>query len=94
MGIPADLQSRIFDPFFTTKDHGTGLGLAIVHALVEAHHGRIDVESRLGQGTTFIITLPRGPVEGAAPRHETAARTAGTTTSRRFLNINEEEMSQ
>ena len=94
MGIPADLQSRIFDPFFTTKDHGTGLGLAIVHALVEAHHGRIDVESRLGQGTTFIITLPRGPVEGAAPRHETAARTAGTTTSRRFLSINEEEMSQ
>jgi two-component system sensor histidine kinase FlrB len=94
IGIPVDLQSRIFDPFFTTKDHGTGLGLAIVHALVEAHHGRIDVESRLGQGTTFIITLPRGPVEDAAPRHETAAGTAGSTTPGRFLNTNEEEMFQ
>ena len=61
-GIPTELQSRIFDPFFTTKDQGTGLGLAIVHALVEAHHGRIDVESGWGRGTSFVITLPRGPV--------------------------------
>ena len=57
-GIPPEHQSRIFDPFFTTKEEGTGLGLAIVHALVEAHHGRIDVESVLGQGTAFIVTLP------------------------------------
>jgi len=62
-GIPSDLQSRVFDPFFTTKDQGTGLGLAIVHALVEAHHGRIDVESSLGRGTSFVITLPPGPVQ-------------------------------
>lgn len=61
VGIPQDLQGRIFDPFFTTKDHGTGLGLAIVHALVEAHQGRIDVESRPGQGTSFLMTLPHGP---------------------------------
>jgi signal transduction histidine kinase len=47
-GIPLALQSRVFDPFFTTKDQGTGLGLAIVHALVEAHHGRIDVEEQTG----------------------------------------------
>ena len=57
-GIAPEHQSRIFDPFFTTKDDGTGLGLAIVHALVEAHHGRIDVESVPGQGTAFIVTLP------------------------------------
>lgn len=60
-GIAPEHYSRIFDPFFTTKDDGTGLGLAIVHALVEAHRGRIDVESVPGQGTAFIITLPGGP---------------------------------
>jgi signal transduction histidine kinase len=61
-GIPAAQRSRIFDPFFTTKDEGTGLGLAIVHAIVDAHQGRIDVESSDGQGTTFTIVLPQGPV--------------------------------
>lgn len=60
-GIAPEHRSRIFDPFFTTKQEGTGLGLAIVHALVEAHHGRIDVESVLGQGTEFIVTLPGKP---------------------------------
>jgi signal transduction histidine kinase len=60
-GIAPEHQSRIFDPFFTTKEDGTGLGLAIVHALVEAHRGRIDVESSPGEGTAFIITLPGKP---------------------------------
>jgi signal transduction histidine kinase len=58
VGIPAAQRSRIFDPFFTTRDEGTGLGLAIVHAIVEAHRGRIDVESLEGRGTTFTIVLP------------------------------------
>jgi len=80
-GIAPEHQSRIFDPFFTTKDSGTGLGLAIVHALVEAHRGRIDVESRPGHGTAFIMTLPgkpeacngplpHGPIEQAMPAGE------------------------
>jgi signal transduction histidine kinase len=64
VGIPGAQRSRIFDPFFTTKDEGTGLGLAIVHAIVEAHQGRIDVESCEGRGTTFTIVLPQGPVSG------------------------------
>jgi len=62
VGIPAAQRSRIFDPFFTTRDEGTGLGLAIVHAIVEAHQGRIDVESDEGRGTTFTIVLPHDPV--------------------------------
>ncbi len=58
IGIDPAHRSRIFDPFFTTKDEGTGLGLAIVYAIVEAHQGRIDVESVVGQGTSCTIVLP------------------------------------
>ncbi|MBR9980397.1 MAG: PAS domain-containing protein [Desulfatitalea sp.] len=54
---PADMD-RIFNPYFTTKTRGTGLGLAIVHKIIEAHDGRIAVESTPGQGTRFTLTLP------------------------------------
>jgi signal transduction histidine kinase len=57
-GIDPAHRSRLFDPFFTTKEEGTGLGLAIVHSIVEAHQGRIDVESIAGQGASFSIVLP------------------------------------
>ena len=52
---------RIWDPFFTTKDvgEGTGLGLSIVHELVERHGGTIEVATRVGEGTTFTVKLPR-----------------------------------
>jgi signal transduction histidine kinase len=91
IGIPSDLQSRVFDPFFTTKDQGTGLGLAIVHALIEAHHGRIDVESRLGRGTSFVITLPRGPMPDSTTPVGSAAWAGSSTTPSRFLTAMEEE---
>jgi len=60
-GIPPDVVPRIFDPFFTTKDvgEGTGLGLSIVHELVTRHSGTIEVDTRLGVGTVFVVTLPR-----------------------------------
>ncbi len=60
-GIPADVLPRIWDPFFTTKDvgEGTGLGLSIVHDLVYGHGGTITVDTKLGEGTTFTVTLPR-----------------------------------
>lgn len=60
IGIPDELLPRIFDPGFTTKGVGigTGLGLSIVYKIVQAHGGRIDVQSVPGQGTTFTITCP------------------------------------
>jgi len=57
-GIAEDTLKKLFDPFFTTKYGGTGLGLTITHSIVDGHKGYIDVESQLGKGTTFTITLP------------------------------------
>jgi len=57
-GIPEENLEKIFEPFFTTKPRGTGLGLAISSRLVESHKGKISVESKLGFGSTFTITLP------------------------------------
>ncbi|MDW7694127.1 two-component regulator propeller domain-containing protein [Flammeovirgaceae bacterium SG7u.111] len=59
-GIPKKNLPNIFDPFFTTKDvgQGTGLGLSIVMGIIEGHQGRIEVESHLGEGTTFVVSLP------------------------------------
>jgi signal transduction histidine kinase len=61
-GIPEGHRASIFEPFFTTKPEGqgTGLGLATVLMIVERHHGRIDVESVPGVGTTFRVALPAG----------------------------------
>jgi two-component system, NtrC family, sensor kinase len=57
-GIPEEIKDRLFEPFFTTKKSGTGLGLAIAYGIVERHRGTLEVESAVGRGTTFIMTLP------------------------------------
>ena len=60
-GIAPESLSKIFDPFFSTKGRNRGLGLAISHAIVEAHHGLIEVESELGRGAIFRVLLPAEP---------------------------------
>ena len=57
-GIPEEKLNRVFEPYFTTKKKGSGLGLLIVHRIVRDHAGKIDVESKPGEGTTFRILLP------------------------------------
>lgn len=59
-GIPEEIKGRLFDPFFTTKPigQGTGLGLSISYQIIQKHQGAIAVNSALGQGSEFVITLP------------------------------------
>ena len=59
-GIAKDRLGHIFDPFFTTKEigSGTGLGLSIVYGVVKSHEGNIEVHSKVGRGTVFVISLP------------------------------------
>ena len=75
-GIPADLLPRIFEPFLTTKESGksVGLGLAVSQNIIERHHGRIEVRSEVGKGTTFTVVLPQGPMFPLVPTtHEPVA---------------------
>ena len=64
VGIPTGNLDRVFDPGFTTKGVkvGTGLGLSIVRRIVDEHNGKIEVESKVGEGTTFRLFLPIRPV--------------------------------
>ncbi|GAH99572.1 unnamed protein product, partial [marine sediment metagenome] len=59
-GIPEEHLSELFDPFFSTKEigKGTGLGLSVSLGIVQKHNGSINVRSKVGQGSTFIVRLP------------------------------------
>ncbi len=79
-GIPNEHLDRIFEPYFTTKgENGTGLGLAISHRVLREHNGNIFVESRLDEGSTFVVELP---VADGASRCEGA-----NSVSREFFTL-------
>ena len=67
-GMTEEVRQHCFEPFFTTKGaNGTGLGLTTLYGIVQRHGGTVEVESKLGQGTTFIIRLPIRVVKTAPP---------------------------
>jgi two-component system, NtrC family, sensor histidine kinase PilS len=66
LGIAEDDQPHIFEPFYSTKPEGSGLGLALVYRVMQDHGGHVDVKSRVGEGTTFTLTLPTA-LEAARP---------------------------
>jgi signal transduction histidine kinase len=75
-GIPEDKLAKIFNPFYTTKQTGTGLGMGIAKKVVDSHRGKIEVDSRVGEGTVLSISIPladaarawiNADVNGAAP---------------------------
>jgi signal transduction histidine kinase len=91
-GIPVAVQEQMFDPFFTTKGlgHGTGLGLSTVQSVVQAHGGRVTVESAVGQGATFRVWLPSAdPAELAAVTPRPSAAPEGG--NRTVLVVDDEE---
>jgi two-component system NtrC family sensor kinase len=79
-GIPEENLGKLFIPFFTTKPpgKGTGLGLSIVYGIVKMHRGQITIQSQVGKGTTFTITLPvRLPQEGLKPSADNRSEVIG-----------------
>lgn len=94
-GIPASLRARVFDPFFTTKQpgEGTGLGLWLVYGTVQAHGGRIELDTGEGAGALFRITLPAGGVEAVREPAKPAAVLAGPATPSARILVAETEAS-
>jgi signal transduction histidine kinase len=82
-GIPDEIRQKIFNLYFTTKKDGSGIGLAMTYRIVQLHNGQLDVESRLGAGTTFTLRIPVvSPSEAKLRGYlETGAET-GTTFSK------------
>jgi signal transduction histidine kinase len=85
-GISPEEMEKIFNYYYTTKEKGTGLGLPIAHRIIEAHEGRIRVESRVGRGTKVVVRLPIDIREGqnTATRAGAAPMPDGASPTRRL----------
>lgn len=83
-GIPPENLARIFDPFFTTKSDGkgVGLGLAVSYGIIQAHGGDIEVKSKVGEGSTFYVSLPLEQAAGQAPGMLEAAAAPSAVSAR------------
>ncbi len=94
-GIPLDQQGKVFEPFYTTKEEGkgTGLGLSLAHGIMASHQGSISLQSTVGEGTAFVISLPvaedvKDPAEPHASQEKTPQQRAA---ARRVLVVDDEE---
>jgi signal transduction histidine kinase len=91
-GIAPEDLPHIFDPFFTTKHEssdrvGTGLGLSIVHQIIQEHGGTVEARSTVGQGTSFLITLPEGRTAESASASSSSELGTRLVTARRFPTL-------
>ena len=93
-GIAPEHLPRIFDPYYTTKEKGSGLGLASVYSIIKKHQGHIEVESKLGEGTTFHIWLPALATAPAIPVASSLKPPPVTQVSRVLLMDDEASIRQ
>jgi CheY-like chemotaxis protein len=80
VGMTDDVRNRVFEPFFTSKQLGSGLGLSMVHGFVQQSDGLIEIDSKLGEGTTFTIRLPR--IEAIGPTEDDAGAAMNAAAGR------------
>lgn len=90
IGISEQFLSKIFDPYFTTKDKGSGLGLATSYSIIMNHGGLIDVKSKLGSGTTFVVYIPA--IEGEEEKKETISAANAISKTGKVLVMDDEEV--
>jgi PAS domain S-box-containing protein len=91
VGMTEEVRRRCLEPFFSTKgQHGAGLGLSTVYGTVTRHHGRIDIQSALGKGTTFTLRLPLGPANAIAAPSANVGDAAQPVRPRRILVVEDE----
>ncbi len=93
VGMDEETLKRIFEPFFTTKElgKGTGLGLASVYGIIKGHGGYIDVESKKGEGTTFMIYLPAAKADYRKPEVKSKPVTEIPRSEKTILLVDDEE---
>lgn len=91
-GMSEETRRRCFEPFFTTKGHaGTGLGLAIVFGIVERHHGRVEIDTSAGRGTTFTLWFPASHGDTGRPGKEIVQGNA-TVTPLHLMIVDDEDL--